>query len=145
MGANHAVASAQDPNVEVKPIDLNTVPGAAPAPGTTSDAVRYQILLKHGGCYLDNDVEPGDPMPSLTVSPDSALFAPASPGGPRESAIACVIGSHRIQQLIQAVAVQPKAEAPAVALSSDDLGVVQYVRGTNCFRVKQMSSVNGQC
>src|SRR5579862_1274457 len=100
LGSNHAVASAQDPNVELKTIDPNTVPGAQPNLAASSDVLRYQILAKHGGCYLDSDEEPGDPLPSLAVSPYAALFAPAIPGKPRDRAIACVVGSHRIQMCV---------------------------------------------
>jgi Glycosyltransferase sugar-binding region containing DXD motif len=140
MGANHAVFSAKDPNVEVKPIDTN-VAGLAPAPvtapsyGATSDVLRYQILLQNGGCYVDSDAEPGDPMPNLTVSADSALFAPAKPGRPRDTAIACVIGSQRIRQLGQeaavkcaAVASAPASPRPAVVSSADGGDLGKYVR-----------------
>jgi hypothetical protein len=123
MGANHAVLSVQDPNVEVKPIDTNVAPGLtlAPAPviapnyGAASDALRYQILFQNGGCYVDNDAEPGDPLPALTVNSDSALFVPGKIGGPREAAIACVIGSQRVKQLGQTAVVQPCAQAMSAA------------------------------
>ena len=114
MGQNHAVAAAQDPNVEVKSIDVNAVPGSPTNPDAAADALRYQILLKHGGCYIDSDVEPGDPLPALNVSDSSALFARATPSGPRNTAIACTIGSQRIQAALG----QAQADAQGCTMAS---------------------------
>lgn len=100
MGANHAVASAQDPNVEVKPIDANAVPGASTSTSATSDTTRLTILQKYGGCYVDTDVEPGAPVPSLSVSDTSALWVRGTPGKGRVPAIACSIGGQRIKSLL---------------------------------------------
>jgi hypothetical protein len=100
MGANHAVASAQDPNVEVKPIDANSAPGASTSTSSASDTTRLAILQKYGGCCVDTEVEPGDPLPTLSVSDTSALWVRATPGKQRNPAIACTIGSQRIKSLL---------------------------------------------
>ena len=148
MGANNAVLSAQNPSVEVKPIDVNAAPiplgccSGADRTGfaASSEVLRYQILLKNGGCYFDSDLEPGDPLPpTLTVSADTALFATAKPGGPRDAAVACVAGSHRIQQLGQQAVVQCQAAAaspaPAANPSAPDASLDRYVQAVSTVAV----------
>src|SRR6516165_4534519 len=72
LGANHAVVAAQAPNVQVRVIEVNAVPGTVSVShAAASDALRYLILQNHGGCFIDTDVEPGDPLPALSVSPSS--------------------------------------------------------------------------
>jgi len=52
LGANHAVVAAQAPNVQVRIIDVNAVPGTVSVShAAASDALRYLILQNHGGCY----------------------------------------------------------------------------------------------
>ena len=102
MGQNHAVAGGQAPNVEVKPIDPNLVPGTSTSTSSSSssDVMRLAILSKYGGCAIDTDVLPADPLPSLNASDNTALWVPAKPGKQRRAAMACTIGSQRVRSLL---------------------------------------------
>ena len=84
LGANHVLASAKATNVEIKTVDPNAATGAGGGAGPASAAVRYQTLAKYGGCYLDTDVQPSDPMPALSVDNGEVLIARATPSRPDE-------------------------------------------------------------
>jgi hypothetical protein len=89
------------PNVLVNMIDAKTM-GApdvcvSPSSEAAKDALAMRILLKVGGCYIDNDVKAGDPLPSLNVSENKAMFGRTSSGQIDDSVIACAAGSDAIR------------------------------------------------
>jgi mannosyltransferase OCH1-like enzyme len=132
LGANHVVASAKATNVEIKTVDPNAATGAGVGAGPASPAVRYQTLAKYGGCYLDTDVQPGDPLPALSVDNGEVLIARATPSRPDEiDALACVPGPE--VEHIASFLNQNLCQFSEAAITQHSKALPnQYVRPGNC-------------
>jgi hypothetical protein len=149
MGQNHAVAAGQDPNVEIKTIDtLVAVPGPSTAPGASScgaasDIARLNILQKFGCLYVDSNVIPGAPLPSLSVGDGSALFLRAKPGKPRDSAIACTIGSQRIKSLLATCSTNSATATRSPAPLEKTTPILDADLPDQCFTATASASTRG--